>query len=181
MSRFMKAMTCVLALSILACLGGGSDEPESDSYAIYNLDEEPTDGGIFDGETCGEDVTIGKSYCARDGDRAIMQCTTEGTNEIEQHNCPIGNLCYGARDTQEATCVDQEELPHMDPGVEPGSYIWLNKYDERERVREAERARDTRSGSRSCCKVCKSGKACGDSCISSSKSCNTSGGCACNG
>ena len=34
---------------------------------------------------------------------------------------------------------------------------------------------------RSCCRVCTTGKACGDSCISRSKSCNKSGGCACNG
>lgn len=33
----------------------------------------------------------------------------------------------------------------------------------------------------SCCRVCRSGKACGDSCISVSSSCNTFGGCACNG
>ncbi|MGN6103722.1 MAG: hypothetical protein ACTHU0_01330 [Kofleriaceae bacterium] len=32
-----------------------------------------------------------------------------------------------------------------------------------------------------CCKVCKSSKACGDSCIASGQSCSKSGGCACNG
>lgn len=32
-----------------------------------------------------------------------------------------------------------------------------------------------------CCKVCRSGKACGDTCIAKDKTCNTSGGCACNG
>jgi hypothetical protein len=30
-----------------------------------------------------------------------------------------------------------------------------------------------------CCKVCTSGEACGDSCIDSSSTCSTSGGCAC--
>lgn len=35
--------------------------------------------------------------------------------------------------------------------------------------------------SESCCKYCGESKACGDSCISSSKTCHTSGGCACNG
>lgn len=33
----------------------------------------------------------------------------------------------------------------------------------------------------SCCKTCKTSKACGDSCISSSQSCSKFGGCACNG
>ena len=33
---------------------------------------------------------------------------------------------------------------------------------------------------RVCCKVCKSGKACGDSCISTDKTCNKPPGCACN-
>lgn len=31
----------------------------------------------------------------------------------------------------------------------------------------------------SCCKTCDAGKACGDSCISATASCNTYGGCAC--
>jgi hypothetical protein len=33
----------------------------------------------------------------------------------------------------------------------------------------------------SCCKVCTDGKACGDSCIAKSSTCNVGGGCACNG
>lgn len=33
----------------------------------------------------------------------------------------------------------------------------------------------------SCCKVCKKGKACGDSCIAADKTCNKGKGCACNG
>lgn len=32
-----------------------------------------------------------------------------------------------------------------------------------------------------CCKVCKKGKACGDSCIAANKSCSKPKGCACNG
>ncbi|GAB3294253.1 hypothetical protein GCM10027450_14820 [Pseudidiomarina andamanensis] len=32
-----------------------------------------------------------------------------------------------------------------------------------------------------CCKVCRKGKACGDSCISRSKNCNKGKGCACDG
>jgi len=35
--------------------------------------------------------------------------------------------------------------------------------------------------SKKCCKVCKKGKACGDSCIAKSKTCTKSPGCACNG
>lgn len=34
---------------------------------------------------------------------------------------------------------------------------------------------------RQCCKVCRTGKACGNSCISASKTCSASPGCACNG
>ena len=36
-------------------------------------------------------------------------------------------------------------------------------------------------GSSSCCKVCKDGKACGDSCIAKTATCNQPSGCACNG
>lgn len=32
-----------------------------------------------------------------------------------------------------------------------------------------------------CCKVCKKGKACGNSCIAKSKTCHKGKGCACNG
>jgi len=32
-----------------------------------------------------------------------------------------------------------------------------------------------------CCKTCKAGKACGDSCISRDKECKKGKGCACNG
>ncbi len=35
--------------------------------------------------------------------------------------------------------------------------------------------------SQGCCKVCRKGKACGDSCISRSKSCRAGQGCACDG
>lgn len=37
------------------------------------------------------------------------------------------------------------------------------------------------SGSGGCCKICKSGQACGDSCISRSYQCRKGSGCACNG
>lgn len=33
----------------------------------------------------------------------------------------------------------------------------------------------------SCCKVCKAGKACGNSCIAKNKTCHQPKGCACNG
>jgi hypothetical protein len=39
---------------------------------------------------------------------------------------------------------------------------------------------DTGSGS-GCCRVCKEGKACGDSCIAKNRTCTKGSGCACNG
>ncbi len=36
-------------------------------------------------------------------------------------------------------------------------------------------------GGGGCCKVCRSGKACGDSCIASTATCSVGPGCACNG
>ena len=35
-------------------------------------------------------------------------------------------------------------------------------------------------GGDNCCRVCDTGKACGDACIAKTDSCNKSGGCACN-
>ncbi len=37
------------------------------------------------------------------------------------------------------------------------------------------------SAPRECCKICKKGKACGDSCIARDKQCNEPPGCACDG
>jgi hypothetical protein len=39
----------------------------------------------------------------------------------------------------------------------------------------------TDSGGSSCCRVCKEGKACGDSCIAKNRTCTKGSGCACNG
>lgn len=39
----------------------------------------------------------------------------------------------------------------------------------------------TAFASEACCKVCKKGKACGDSCISRDKTCHKGKGCACDG
>ena len=36
-------------------------------------------------------------------------------------------------------------------------------------------------GGGDCCRVCSTGKACGDTCIPQSQTCHSSGGCACNG
>lgn len=38
---------------------------------------------------------------------------------------------------------------------------------------------DTRITQRRCCKICRAGKACGDSCIARSKTCRAGPGCAC--
>jgi hypothetical protein len=37
------------------------------------------------------------------------------------------------------------------------------------------------SAAKPCCKVCTTGKACGDSCIAKEKTCHKGAGCACNG
>ena len=37
------------------------------------------------------------------------------------------------------------------------------------------------TSSSKCCKVCTTGKACGDTCIAKNLTCHTAGGCACNG
>lgn len=40
---------------------------------------------------------------------------------------------------------------------------------------------ESRDAAAKCCKICRKGKACGDSCISKSKTCHKGPGCACNG
>jgi hypothetical protein len=40
---------------------------------------------------------------------------------------------------------------------------------------------DGPTSSGTCCKICRTGKPCGDTCIDQSETCHTSGGCACAG
>jgi hypothetical protein len=40
---------------------------------------------------------------------------------------------------------------------------------------------DSTGPSKTCCRVCKEGKPCGDTCIARTSTCRTSGGCACQG
>lgn len=47
--------------------------------------------------------------------------------------------------------------------------------------RERSQPQRSRSPSRRCCKICRKGKACGDSCIARNKTCRKGAGCACNG
>ena len=42
-------------------------------------------------------------------------------------------------------------------------------------------AKDSTGSAGSCCKVCTTGKACGDTCIAQSATCHVGSGCACNG
>ena len=60
-----------------------------------------------------------------------------------------------ALDTQD--CVDTEEANPFEESFEGEEYA------------------------QSCCKICRKGKACGDSCISRSKTCHKGKGCACDG
>lgn len=46
-------------------------------------------------------------------------------------------------------------------------------------VREPRSLRSTSAPTRACCKVCRTGCPCGDSCISCTKTCRVGGGCAC--
>lgn len=59
--------------------------------------------------------------------------------------------------------AQQAETPAMQPSKPALSFV--------------EAMRSTNAGV--CCKVCSTGKACGDSCIARSKSCHKAPGCAC--
>lgn len=168
-----KTWGCVLALlvaSALACFGDTSVE--------HNLDEAPTDGGAFKKSSC-EDVPTGELFCHQDGDYQMWECN-EGTSMPDVVPCLFDEydrqtFCYGARDTEPASCVSEYDIVTGEHGLEPGSDLWHF------RKKEQWEPEPDNSGGSSCCKVCRSGKACGDSCIDSSKSCNVGRGCACNG
>ena len=64
-------------------------------------------------------------------------------------------------------------VPSLADGTErpPASSFW-------ERVEELQPEKIVNAA---CCKTCRKGKACGDSCISKSKNCHKGVGCACDG
>ncbi len=64
-------------------------------------------------------------------------------------------------------------------GIWGGDFIYPDKW--RSIERENSRKRKVKdSESNNCCKICKKGKACGDSCIIENYNCNKAKGCACN-
>lgn len=79
--------------------------------------------------------------------------------------------------------VPQEEAAHA---AHLG--VWAGTFTPPWEWRAAERSKSTSSNEfspipllASCCKVCSTGKACGDSCISRAKQCHKGPGCACDG
>lgn len=173
------------ALAILAACSSPEDG--------WNLDESPTDPGAFDATTC-QGQPLNEAMCVRDGDYGFWTCASSSAAP-EKHGCRMmigadNKGCYGARDSQPAVCMLLEELAATPEGIEPGSDYWEDAQADGIESLLPEKQASSSGGSGgssgggsagSCCKVCRSGRACGDSCISSSKSCNTRGGCACNG
>jgi hypothetical protein len=157
----------VVLIVISGCFCGDGRGP-----ALDNLGAPPTDGGVLNGSCDGTTDTL--PACVRDGDYLFYTCS-EGRTEPTWVECTEGEVCNGLRDTTPALCVDPDDILYESgSGMEPGSDWWL---DEKAR----QEAEDQGGGSPSCCKVCRSSRACGDSCISPSKSCNVGRGCACNG
>ncbi len=159
------AIVALLAAnSLLSCA-------EPTDREVWNYHDTPTDGGRYTNDSC-SNIEAYYPFCHRDGDKNYYQCNSSG--QMSAMTCATEQWCYGARDTQEARCIPESRFGHdgVPEGVEPGSRLW-----------ELKRAELKNAGTpgNSCCKVCTSSKACGDSCISKSKTCNVGRGCACNG
>ena len=164
-------MLTLFAASALACFG--------DESGGHNLDEEPTDGGAYRKTSC-EEAPAEEFFCHRDGDYQMWECQEGNTTPeivpclLDEHDRQM--FCYGARDSEAASCVSEYDIVSGEHGAEPGSDLWLFRKNEQEGP-----DKNNNEGGSSCCKVCTSSKACGDSCISKSKTCNVGRGCACNG
>ena len=76
--------------------------------------------------------------------------------------------------------VGQEDAAHAaGRGIWRGAFTAPWDWQHGERVPTVTEGADESSSPAACCKVCTTGKACGDSCISRSKSCHKPPGCAC--
>ena len=64
-------------------------------------------------------------------------------------------------------------------GIWKGDFISPEKWRSIKRI-ESSKKKAEGSESNKCCRICKKGKACGDSCINKNFNCNKVKGCACN-
>lgn len=69
---------------------------------------------------------------------------------------------------------------HAVEPASPGPIFAINSVDIRTRI-QGLRLPEAKVLNAGCCKTCKKGVACGDSCISATKQCHKAPGCACDG
>lgn len=177
----LAAVLMSLVLSLLACIGP--------------VELDPDDGVCDEGETH-------TWRCSPDKAQRV-KCDN---GAISAEPCSSATWCYRAREDGEAACMTRSLGAVCDPSkgkpcsagyhCENGLCLQLCQMDFQCPVHktycrrsddgavnlcsarlEPEEQQMPGSG---CCKYCSSGKACGDSCIASNKSCNVGGGCACN-
>jgi len=99
-----------------------------------------------------------------DDDAVTFLITSETTTELDRRSCPSENPPQVCDDGSCVCAVDDTACTRI-----------INEREAAAR-REAEERRRA-----SCCRVCETGKACGDACIPVQNQCRTVGGCACNG
>ena len=174
----MKHITTIAFLLLI--LVGCSDPEPVDPYPGWNLNGTPTEPGLFDGISCGEDVPMRTDLCLRDGDRSYYVCrqTADGTAVVLQLDCKYpAEFCYAARDSQEAQCLIEEAMLATPEGIEPGSDHWKRK---RERVMEEDPDYLDTPARTDCCRICFGPtKPCGDECIATNEECSEPPGCTC--
>jgi len=106
--------------------------------------------------------------------------------ETEDEDCC--KVCYTGKPCGDS-CIDKQDVCHKPKGCActKQEYEEITDEDVRPPKKNSQTStstsssNNTNSTSNSCCKVCRTGCACGDSCISCSKTCHQPSGCACNG
>ena len=72
-------------------------------------------------------------------------------------------------------------VPEEDKARQAGRGMWAGEFVPPWDWRKGKRLKQEEVSTTACCKVCKTSKACGDSCISKSYNCSKPKGCACDG
>ena len=178
MKRISKAIVALTTMAFCAC-----SSAEGDELSGWNLNSPVSISLRFDGSSC-DGIEVNRPLCIRDGDEHMWTCEEQedGLARPSKTSClpsqGVPRVCMSQRSTVPASCEFITDVLRSDDGIEPGSDWW--NYAKENGVPTFGEPIKVEPGS-GCCKICSSGRACGDSCISSSKSCNTRGGCACNG
>ena len=185
-TMFTAAAAAVASAQVSRSVASAESAVSEWAYGSYGLGGYISTEGDLQAMSCVDAPMVGAWYCARDGDRERYYCADQASKPTKQP-CPLDaqaypSYCYSNRDLEEATCQPSSVFDPTQRGrgrLEAGSSLWDEHREHIAPYIKSEIWGKWSSGSAGCCRVCKKGKPCGNSCIARNKTCRVGPGCAC--